>query len=950
MKATNLAVTRRIISIVLVFLMVFAMVPGTSLTAFADEKDAISLDYGNFIFDKISNPAAGSKEADGINTNDVTGYPANRLNSYAWAVASRGDSIYIGTNRTLFGSALNSVAETMRQKNPAITDEMMGNIVTKLTGGDVPVNLKEEDYIPQIIRFDVKKGSTEVIYRPGTAVGEDGKLYYTDKDGVIIPNADVTSETASFRSVIQFNGNLYFGSLGGNMMQLVRVDENDKAEVVFQTNVTYSSLRAGCLHDAGEGETVYFGGQDTSYRMWHKYRQEHAGEPTPLPIVIRYLDPKTSGAAQEDWSGLVADFTDFGKYAYATVYQSGGGNVWDLCSYNGNLYLILAYDGGWVMFRGEKGGDAPNKFGWTWTEVVGDKGKYPMAMNAEIKNLNDQFAKAYGCSEYGQAMTGTGLLESTATPYVYNGKMYIGTFDNATMLQAQTVFKFMAKLQALKKAKETGNMGPSLAQIFAPFYESLYRPQHIYVMDEKERIVPVSNANKLLRGNTNSYVWRFVEYDGRLYTGTFDGATAFNYYIDFSLENFISVLQENRDDMPEYLQMLLDGGFSGNLQAAMQGGNGNSLRLSAIEDTEEKAAGDESSDERQEYEDAAMNAAESADAFFSGDGNVDELLDVMKELEAARADLQEAEKADDRGLKLSSTEGDSSSQAYGTADEMIDFLIKLLDSEGLEYWSKAKKLIRQDEHGFDLYVTEDGKDWTKVVDDGLNDPYNYGARTFTVCDGELYLGTANPYYGAQLWKVTCKDLSPATVVEEPAAAEGLTYNGSAQELVAPGKAEGGTMVYALGLNAETEPESGWEETVPTAVNAGTYTVFWKVRGDERHLDKTGGSITVKINKSKAKIKVKTTSKSYKAKQLKKRARKFSIRASVNSKGKLSYKVVKYKTKASKKYLKFNTKNGKITVKKGTPKGTYSVRVKVKAKATTNYKSASLAKTIKVKVK
>ena len=64
---------------------------------------------------------------------------------------------------------------------------------------------------------------------------------------------------------------------------------------------------------------------------------------------------------------------------------------------------------------------------------------------------------------------------------------------------------------------------------------------------------------------------------------------------------------------------------------------------------------------------------------------------------------------------------------------------------------------------------------------------------------------------------------------------------------------------------------------------------------------------------------------------------------------LSY--AKKGNKSFKKYFKVNKTNGKVTVKKGLKKGTYKVKVKVKALGNTNYKpSAVKAVTFTVKVK
>ena len=932
---------RRITSIILIFVMAFVMLFGTSATTFASSKKPITMKFGTTEFTKISNPTNGPMDPDGINTNDETGFDANRLNSYAWAVVSRGDYIYVGTNRTLFGSALNATAELIKQGNPDIDPNVFGKIVNIISGGQVPVLLSDEDYIPQIIRFSVKDGSSRVLYRPETKRGDDGRLYYTDKNGNIVSAADVASETLSFRSAIDLKGNLYFGTLGANMLRIVRIDENDNADIPFETIGSYSSLRACCLHEIEENtDTIFFGGQDATNMKWRRYIGSHPDQPRPLPIVIRYLEPGSAGGENENWDGLVADFQDFGKYAYASVYVSGGGNVWDLCSYKGKLYLILAYDGGWAMFRGEKGGDKPNEYGWTWTEIVGDGGRYPLAMDEEVGKLNAKYKAAYGCSRYSAALNGSGILESTATPYVYKDKMYIGSFDNATALQAQTTIKLVVKLMALKKAKETGIYGPTLEQIFAPFYEALSHPQHVWVMDEDENIEPVESANDLLDGTTNDYVWRFIEYKDKLYTGTFDSATAYNYFLDFTMDRFISALKENKDSLPDHLKQLLDGEFTGMLMTAL-GSSASRMSLNADDDAKEALDG---------LQDAAVKASADAEAFLAGDKDIDELLASMTALEDAEDDLQAASKPS--GLALNSEDDSKLSALDGDAGEMIEFLKNIFDVEGLKYWAKARKLIRKERAGFDLFVTEDGEDWEKITDNGLRDRFNYGARTFTICNDELYLGTANPYYGAQLWKVTPGEKEPPRVVVKPKAAA-LIYNGELQKLVRPGVAKGGTILYARGLKDSDIPDDSdeiWSEEISTEVNAGDYVVFWKVEGDKDHSSMFGGAIDVSLHKAHTNITVEQPSAAVKQKSLKTKKWSFNINASASSGADLKYMVTTYKNKASRKYLKFDAKKGEVTVKKGTPKGDYGISVILTAGTTDNYYSGYKYQPITVTVR
>ena len=65
----------------------------------------------------------------------------------------------------------------------------------------------------------------------------------------------------------------------------------------------------------------------------------------------------------------------------------------------------------------------------------------------------------------------------------------------------------------------------------------------------------------------------------------------------------------------------------------------------------------------------------------------------------------------------------------------------------------------------------------------------------------------------------------------------LTYNGTEQALITAGQTTGGTMLYRLG-------DSEWSEQIPTAKNAGKYTVWYKVQGDAEYADVAEQSLTV----------------------------------------------------------------------------------------------------------
>lgn len=124
-------------------------------------------------------------------------------------------------------------------------------------------------------------------------------------------------------------------------------------------------------------------------------------------------------------------------------------------------------------------------------------------------------------------------------------------------------------------------------------------------------------------------------------------------------------------------------------------------------------------------------------------------------------------------------------------------------------------------------------------------------------------------------------------------------------------------------------------------NVGTATVI--IKGKDNFV----GTIkeTFKIVKAKNPLTVKGSTKTVKYKTLKKKA--VSIKALTVKKnmGSLSYKKV-----SGNKKITVNTKTGKLTVKKGTKKGTYTIKIKVTAKGTGNYKSGAKTATVKIKVK
>lgn len=79
----------------------------------------------------------------------------------------------------------------------------------------------------------------------------------------------------------------------------------------------------------------------------------------------------------------------------------------------------------------------------------------------------------------------------------------------------------------------------------------------------------------------------------------------------------------------------------------------------------------------------------------------------------------------------------------------------------------------------------------------------------------------------------------------------LTYNGTAQPLITAGSTSGGRMEYRLGDTGD------YSADVPAATDAGTYTVWYKVVGDDTHDSAAEQSLSVSIEKAKVAATVKS---------------------------------------------------------------------------------------------
>ena len=132
----------------------------------------------------------------------------------------------------------------------------------------------------------------------------------------------------------------------------------------------------------------------------------------------------------------------------------------------------------------------------------------------------------------------------------------------------------------------------------------------------------------------------------------------------------------------------------------------------------------------------------------------------------------------------------------------------------------------------------DGKDvpgtWSWKAGQAITNATDTGSKTivFTPDDPVNYL----PAEGTV--SVTISPVAPAYAA--PTAMDGLIYSGNAQALVNAGSTAHGKLLYSL------SKDGAYSETVPTGTDAGEYTVWYKVAGDNNHTDTQPASVTVTV--------------------------------------------------------------------------------------------------------
>lgn len=90
---------------------------------------------------------------------------------------------------------------------------------------------------------------------------------------------------------------------------------------------------------------------------------------------------------------------------------------------------------------------------------------------------------------------------------------------------------------------------------------------------------------------------------------------------------------------------------------------------------------------------------------------------------------------------------------------LFETLLKYTTRENMTYLAKCLPYLATSEAGFDLYTFTNNDDGTVTMEtittNGFGDRYSHGLRVFAETTDYFVIGTASPFYGSQLWR--CKN-------------------------------------------------------------------------------------------------------------------------------------------------------------------------------------------------
>lgn len=767
---------------------------GIPATAMADDSAGLTPQYtynsqndNGMTFEKVSHADQGLSQADGVvdYTGDGTIAPytaglsttgnGDRGQSYSYAAASSGDWVYIGTMygglgvQAILNRDMTSLGLTSKQAEALIQTMYAGNMYLGEPDGKSAGGM--------LFKFNVKTGKTKILMSKSTGI-DGGK-------GVI----------PTFRSAFKMNGKLYFEGM------VMDTNNKDLTQQEIQTAMAYQN-GFPCIYEVDPANNdkltkVYDSVDVDGFRSLVKgnvFTSTRAIGSFGNTLIAGDLKPTADGKGK---ALLVASKTPSDPNSYKVIADmasfdnlpaihrqdvNGGGGIYQVQEFNGKLYVVVCTGDtstlneetgtmrSFAIYVGENKGDSTNKADWTWRPLVGDTAKG---------------AKYYYGLDKSRVSAGACTLQ------VYGDHLYIGDYnDVSSALQG-----FVTKSNFVTQAT------------------NLEQSVNLYRMDKNENVemlvgdkndtFPKGGSTGLGSGHDNhmnQYTWQTTVHEGKMYLSTMNTTTLLEPIAQFTNGDILNMNEKDWNNTVHYLRVFLrllwGMGPTDPASAIATQSNDQNAKVTtqtmpstdnpeALVDWARIQAGKDASAAQPQTTDTksvssakpisltAAQTKELVDGIKDGSivpgslaasGSSDEasqLFDINNELDNLGSQLSDKGSAD-----FANNYGEVTDAFFSIADIIPDkfkglyeMLVKLTSKANLKAYAKSLPYLAKSKRGFNLFEITDrsaaneGVTVGTVTDNGFGDPFNHGLRIFCDTDDYMVVGTANPFYGTQLWRV-----------------------------------------------------------------------------------------------------------------------------------------------------------------------------------------------------
>lgn len=725
---------RKITAIFLSVVMISAVCIQAIPAAFASEElnPGITYTSGDYTFEKISHPDSPVETPDGIvdyiGNGSVAPYVngesegnGDRGQSYSYASAVYGDWIYINT--MYGGLGVSSILGIgMSGMSPEVSKAMMdamynGNLYTGEPDGKYAGGI--------LIKFNVKTGETKI-------------LMSRDKNGLI----------PTFRNAIEMDGKLYFVGMVIDIKKLTPAEISRAIAMQNGFPCIYeidpeNDDKMTCIYDCVDVDGYRKLVDDkvfTSTRAIGTYQDNLIAGCLDTDGVFLCAS-KNPSEGQSSFK-VIATMEDLFNYpAYHRSDVNGGGGIYQVIEYNNNLYVVICTGTAdtknpetgtlrtYAIVRGECNGPVDDKNSWTWSVLAGDKNdgaKYPFGLDEE------------------RVSCGACTLE------IYDGYLYIGEYNDVS-----------SALQGFVLRKDFTTQATNLEQSINLYRMNTNEEIEMVVGDPTSTFPEggISGMGSGYETHMSQYTWQMTVYDGKLYVSTMDTTTLLEPIAQLTNGDIINMTEEEWNRQVEYIRVLLE------LLKSSDNSTESTDKLikSAVEDASDRAT--ETMDKKSEIELTTDQTAELKQTVNNGeldetisDSTLDKLTEINNMLTEISSLIDTTKTNEFLDLYSKILDALKKLQDYlpDSVKPIYDMLMSYATEENLKAITKSLKYMATSKAGFDLYeITQnddDSVDIATVTNNGFGDRYNHGLRIFANTPDYWVIGTANPFYGTQLWR------------------------------------------------------------------------------------------------------------------------------------------------------------------------------------------------------